>query len=343
MFKNKTILVTGGTGSFGKAFVKTLLERKLKFKKIIIFSRDELKQHEMKTINLFNDKLNLKLRYFIGDVRDKDRLIQAFKDVDFVVHAAALKQVTTGEYNPFETLKTNVMGSQNVIDASMNSKRVSKVIALSTDKAVSPVNLYGASKLCADKLFISSNLIKGNKKISFSVVRYGNVMGSRGSVLPEFIKQNDNQNFFTITDPQMTRFNISLQESVDMVLWSLSNTFGGEIVIPKIKSFYVTDLANAINSKKLKKIIGIRDGEKIHEELISEADSVNTYEIKKYYILLSSFKGLLNYYKKKYNAKKVKQNFRYISNLKNNFIDVKDLKKLIEKHKTYNKKIMSKK
>jgi UDP-N-acetylglucosamine 4,6-dehydratase/5-epimerase len=340
MFKNKTILITGGTGSFGKSFVKNLLKKKFQFKKIIIFSRDELKQHEMKTVKLFNDNLNLKLRYFIGDVRDKNRLTQAFEDVDYIVHAAALKQVTTGEYNPFETLKTNVIGSQNVIDASMASKRISKVIALSTDKAVSPVNLYGASKLCADKLFISSNLVKGKKKISFSVVRYGNVMGSRGSVLPEFLKQNNNQNFFTITDSQMTRFNITLQESVDMVLWSLSNTYGGEIVIPKIKSFKITDLANAINSKKPKKIIGIREGEKIHEELISEGDSLNTYEINKYYLLLGPIKGLLDYYKKKFKAKKVKKNFRYTSNFKDNFISIINLKKLIKKHTAYEAKIM---
>ena len=195
MLKGKTILITGGTGSFGRSFLYNLIKKKYPFRKIIIFSRDELKQHEMKTIKLFNDGLDKRLRYFIGDVRDKDRLIEAFQDVDYIIHAAALKQVPTGEYNPFETLKTNVIGAQNIIDAAIYSPRVSKVIALSTDKAVSPINLYGASKLCADKLFVSANNIVGKKDIRFSVVRYGNVMGSRGSVLPEFFKQQKNRIF----------------------------------------------------------------------------------------------------------------------------------------------------
>jgi UDP-N-acetylglucosamine 4,6-dehydratase/5-epimerase len=332
MFKNKSILITGGTGSFGKFFLSYLIKKKLNFKKIIIFSRDELKQHEMRLIKNFDDKLNKNLRYFIGDVRDKDRLIQAFQGVDYIVHAAALKQVPTGEYNPFETLKTNVIGSQNIIDASMISKSVKKVISLSTDKAVSPINLYGASKLCSDKLLITSNFVKGDRPISFSVVRYGNVMGSRGSVLPIFLEQQKKQNFFTITDKQMTRFNISLIEACEMVLWSIKNCIGGEIVVPKTKAFRVVDLATAINKNMKHKIIGIRHGEKIHEELISEADSLNTYDIKKYYLLLPNDKKIILHYKKKYRAKKVAKNFKYTSNTINQFLNVKNLNELIKKN-----------
>ena len=335
MFKNKSILITGGTGSFGKFFLSYLIKKKINFKKIIIFSRDELKQHEMRTIKNFDDKINKKLRYFIGDVRDKDRLIQAFQDVDYVIHAAALKQVPTGEYNPFETLKTNVIGSQNIIDACMSSKKVKKVIALSTDKAVSPVNLYGASKLCADKLFITSNFVKGDRDISFSVVRYGNVMGSRGSVLPIFLEQQKNQNFFTITDKEMTRFNISLLEASEMIIWSLENCIGGEIVVPKTRAFKVVDLARSISKKIKHKMIGIRHGEKIHEELISKADSLNTYDIKKYYLLLPNTKETIHYYQKKFQAKKVNKNFEYTSNTINNFLNINELKELIEKNQKF--------
>ena len=254
-------------------------------KKIIIFSRDELKQHEMRISKEFNENKYKNLRYFIGDVRDRERLQQALKEVDYVVHAAALKQVPTGEYNPFEVIKTNVMGAENLITASIICK-VKKVIALSTDKAVSPVNLYGASKLCSDKLFISSNNIVGNQKISFSVVRYGNVTGSRGSVIPEFEKQKNKE--FSITDKSMTRFNISLNASVDMVIWSLKNTIGGEVIVPKLKSFKIIDLAKAIDKKAKIKFIGIRQGEKIHEELISAPDNLYTYDIKNYYVILQN-------------------------------------------------------
>ena len=334
MFKNKSILITGGTGSFGKSLLNHFIENKkvFNFKKIIIFSRDELKQHEMRSIKNFDDKINTNLRYYIGDIRDKDRLKQAFQDVDFIIHAAALKQVPTGEYNPFETLKTNVIGSQNIIDASMSSKKVSKVIALSTDKAVSPINLYGASKLCSDKLFITSNYVKGDRDISLSVVRYGNVMGSRGSVLPVFLEQNKKQSFFTITDNEMTRFNISLKEAVEMVIWSLKNCVGGEIVIPKTKAFRVIDLAKAINDKKKHKIIGVRYGEKIHEELVSEADSLSTYDIKKYYLLLPNIKKTMQYYQKKHNANLVGKNFKYNSNTVGKFIKINELKNLINNY-----------
>ena len=330
-YKNKSILVTGGTGSFGKHFIKYLLKKKYPFKKIIIFSRDELKQHEMSQSSDFNEKNFKQLRYFIGDVRDKDRLNWATKEVDYIIHSAALKQVPTGEYNPFEVIKTNIFGSQNVVESAINNN-VEKVISLSTDKAVSPINLYGASKLCSDKLFISSNNIKGKKKISFSVVRYGNVMGSRGSVLPEFLKQN-RRGYFKITDKQMTRFNISLSEAVDMVIWALDNTIGGEIIVPKIPSFKIIDLAKSINNKLKFKLIGVRKGEKIHEDLISKADSLNTYDIKKYYLILNQEKNLINYYKKKYKARLVKKNFSYSSGNNKDFLNHLKLKKIISNFK----------
>lgn len=330
-YKNKCILITGGTGSFGRTFIKYLLKKKYPFKKIIIFSRDELKQHEMSQSSDFNEKNFKQLRYFIGDIRDKDRLNWATKEVDYIIHSAALKQVPTGEYNPFEVIKTNIVGSQNVVESAINNN-VEKVISLSTDKAVSPINLYGASKLCADKLFISSNNIKGKKKISFSVVRYGNVMGSRGSVLPEFLKQSQ-RGFFKITDKQMTRFNISLSEAVDMVIWTLDNAIGGEIIVPKIPSFRIIDLAKTINNKLKFKLIGVRKGEKIHEDLISKADSLNTYDIKKYYLILNNERNLINYYKKKYKARLVKKDFSYSSDKNKDFLNHFKLKKIISNSK----------
>ena len=329
--KNKSILITGGTGSFGKNFVKMLLHKKYKFEKIIVFSRDELKQHEMKESEEFNEKKYGQLRFFIGDVRDKERLTHAFRDVNYVIHAAALKQVPTGEYNPFEVIHTNVIGSQNIVDVALNSHQVQKVISLSTDKAVSPINLYGASKLCSDKLFLSSNNIKGKKDISFSVVRYGNVMGSRGSVLPVFLKQK-NENFLKITHKDMTRFNILMKDAVKMVEWTLHNGIGGEIVIPKIPSLRVVDLANAIAPKFPKKIIGIRQGEKIHEELISKSESENTYDINKYYVVLNQKEKLIKYYQKKFKAKKVKNGFSYDSKNNGKFLTVKELQNLIKSH-----------
>ena len=293
--KNKSILITGGTGSFGKAFVKNLLKNKIKLKKIIIFSRDELKQFEM--ANELNVEKNKNLRFFIGDVRDKERLRRALEGVDYVVHAAALKQVSASEYNPIETIKTNVLGAQNIIESSIDSG-VKKVISLSTDKAVSPVNLYGATKLCAEKLFVSANNMVGEKNTSFSCVRYGNVIGSRGSVIPIFVKQIK-QKYFTITDTRMTRFVLTLDEGVELVLWTLLNAIGSEIVIPKIPSVTITDIASAIEpSLKIKKI-GIRIGEKLHEDLITEAESSNTIGIQNKFILLPYIeKKYLNHYKK---------------------------------------------
>ena len=331
MFKNKTILITGATGSFGKAFLKKILGKKFNFKKIIIFSRDELKQHEMKIGKYFNEKTYKNLRYFIGDVRDSERLQQALKEVDFVIHAAALKQVPTGEYNPFEVIKTNVLGTQNLITSSIICN-VKKVIALSTDKAVSPVNLYGASKLCSDKLFISSNNIVGRQNISFTVVRYGNVTGSRGSVIPEFIKQQK-KGVFKITHKDMTRFNISLEDSVDMVIWSLKNTIGGEVVVPKLPSFKIIDLAKAIDNKCKIKFTGIRQGEKIHEELISRPDYIQTFDIGKYYVILQNKKKLISYYKNSFGAKKTPKNFSYSSDQEKLFLSVKKIRKIFDQYK----------
>ncbi len=327
-YKNKSILITGATGSFGNAFINFLLKKKKDIKKIVIFSRDELKQHDQKIrLKKFEDKL----RFFIGDVRDKQRLQEAFRGIDYVIHAAALKQVESSEYNPIETIKTNVIGAQNIIESAIYNK-VKKVVVLSTDKAVAPVNLYGASKLCSDKLFISANTIKGNLDIRFSVVRYGNVMGSRGSVVPVFLEQKSKGKIL-ITDKKMTRFNIMMEDSISMVDFVITNSFGGEIVIPKIPSFKVIDLAKAIAPKAKVQIIGIRPGEKIHEDLITTNESLNAYDIGKYYVMLSHDTKLISFYKKQMNAKKVKNLFNYNSGTNNHFLNISDLKKLLIKLK----------
>lgn len=320
-FKNKTILVTGGTGSFGKSFISYLIKNRTSVKKIIVFSRDELKQFEMKK---FFDQINFSnIRYFLGDIRDKDRLKLAFKDVDIVVHAAALKQVPAAEYNPFEFIKTNVIGSQNIVEACLDSN-VKNVIALSTDKASSPVNLYGATKLCADKLFIGANNIKGKQDIKFSVVRYGNVMGSRGSVLHNFLEQKKNGTL-SITDTQMTRFNINMNEAIKFVIDALEKSKGGEIFIPKIPSFYITDLAKAVCQKCKIKITGIREGEKIHEEMISNNESHKTVDLGSHYAILNS--SIFKYYKKN---KFLKSNFAYRSDTNKDFLTVEQLRKIVE-------------
>jgi len=319
-FKNKTILITGGTGSFGQALVNFLLKNKFPLKKIIVFSRDELKQFEMS--KTFNENKYSNIRYFIGDVRDKSRLSLALKDVDYVIHAAALKHVPIAEYNPFEFIKTNIVGTQNLIEASLNSP-VQKVIALSTDKACSPFNLYGATKLCLEKLVLSSNNIKGRKKISFGVVRYGNVLGSRGSVLLNFIEQKKT-NKFNITDLNMTRFLMMLEDSVEFVLNALEKSIGGEIFVPKLPSFYIKDLASAISNKATFNVTGIRPGEKIHEDMISEFEGRNTIEFPSYYIILN----------KTFTSKKNKfldSNFSYNSGSNKNFLSVKDLKLILKK------------
>ena len=275
IFNGKEILVTGGTGSFGNAFCDYIIKSKTRVKRLVIFSRDEFKQSEME--KKYPAKNFPFIRFFLGDVRDSSRLHRAIENIDLVIHAAALKHVNLGEYNPMEFIKTNVMGAQNVIEACLDQK-VQNVIALSTDKASSPINLYGASKLCSDKIFISANNIKGKRKIKFSIVRYGNVLGSRGSVLPVFLNSNKKNEPFKITDPNMTRFNITLEQGVDLVNWSFANNLGGEIFVPKLRSFNILDLSRAINPKAKFNFIGIRPGEKLHEELISESDSYNTLE-----------------------------------------------------------------
>lgn len=338
MFNNQTILITGGTGSFGKRLTEILLKN-YNLKKLIIYSRDELKQSEMQKNIQSKNKANV--RFFIGDVRDLNRLKQAMGGVDIVVHAAALKHVPIAEYNPFEAVKTNIIGAQNVIDASMANK-VKKVIALSTDKAAAPINLYGATKLASDKLFIAANNFRGKKNIKFSVVRYGNVMGSRGSVIPYFLECKK-KNFLPITDKNMTRFSITLDEGVKFVINSLNKMYGGEIFIPKIPSFKITDLANAISSKIKLKIVGLRPGEKLHEEMITESDSINTIEFKHYYIIVSDseFNNVnKNFFLRKNMGKLCKNNFSYNSKNNKKFLTVKELKQLIIKNVLNHKNLL---
>lgn len=335
MFNNKNIIITGGTGSFGKKFLELLLSSKDKPNKIIIFSRDELKQYEMSKEKLFYQNKKI-IRYFIGDIRDISRLTFAFNDVDIVVHAAALKHVDIAEYNPFEAIKTNIIGSQNVIDAAIN-KKVSKVISLSTDKASSPSNLYGATKLCADKLFIAANNYIGDRDLSFSVVRYGNVFGSRGSVIPYFLNISKDESF-TVTDKRMTRFSIGLEEGAKFVLNALSKMKGGEIFVPKIPSYRIMDIVKSIDAKRKVKFIGIRSGEKLHEQMISLDDSINTIEFNDYYIILPqveymnlSLKKFIDQSIKKKKAMYCSENFVYESKTNKDFMSVSDIKKYIKR------------
>lgn len=325
MLNNKSVLITGGTGSFGKKFVEIVLKKYPKIKKMVIFSRDELKQYEMQ--QLYPSKKYPNLRFFIGDIRDKDRLKSALNGVDYVIHAAALKQVPAAEYNPFEFINTNVIGANNLVQACM-SQNVKKVIALSTDKAAAPVNLYGATKLCSDKLFISANNIKGKKNISFSVVRYGNVMMSRGSVIPQFLKNKDN---IKITDKRMTRFNIGLEQGVDFVLFCLSQSVGGEIFVPKLQSYNILDLAKAISPNSKYKIIGIREGEKLHEEMITKSDSINTLENKKFYVILPNNVDAKKF-ERKFRAKRVSNMFSYNSLENKQRLNIFQIRKLIKKN-----------
>jgi UDP-N-acetylglucosamine 4,6-dehydratase len=325
MFKNKTILITGGTGSFGKACAKFLLKN-YNLKKLIIFSRDELKQSEMSNSKDFLKYKNL--RFFIGDIRDFDRLKMAFRNVDYIIHAAALKQVPTAEYNPIECIKTNIIGAENIINASIENN-VKKVICLSTDKAVNPINLYGASKLAADKLFQAAKNLVGKSEPSFSIVRYGNVSGSRGSVIPFFLKlKEDNINEFPITDLRMTRFWITLDEAVKFVLNAFKISNPGEILVPKIPSIKIVDLVKAINSKGKIKVVGIRPGEKLHELLISDSENNVTREEKNYYIVQPSFMNM----KKISGSKKVSDGFAYSSLTNKKFLSIKEIKKLIKKN-----------
>lgn len=325
----ENILVTGGTGSFGKAFVETIVKSKKNVNKIIIFSRDEMKQWEMR--ERFPKNKYPQLRFFLGDIRDQARLKRALEGIDTVVHAAALKQVPAAEFNPIEFVNTNVMGSENVVQACLDTN-VRRVVALSTDKAAAPINLYGATKLCADKLFIAANNVKGRRDLKFSVVRYGNVMGSRGSVIPFFRKKAES-GILPITNSEMTRFNISLSESIEMVLWALENAFGGELLVPKIPSYKILDMAEAIGPSCEKHIIGIRPGEKIHEEMITASDSFSTINLGKYYAILPSDLSLLRKYEdEKIPLKRVEPGFAYNSGANSEFLSVDKLRKLICEH-----------
>ena len=327
MLAERSILVTGGTGSFGKAFVKTVLERYPNIKRLVIYSRDELKQFEMD--QEYSTRQYPALRYFIGDVRDQARLRRALEGIDVVIHAAALKQVPAAEYNPFECIKTNIMGAQNIVEACLDNG-VNNVVALSTDKAAAPINLYGATKLCSDKLFTAANNIRGGRDIRFSVVRYGNVLGSRGSVVPFFLKKRQ-EGILPITDDRMTRFNITLQEGVDMVIWSLENNLGGEIFVPKIPSYHITDLAKAICPDCDHRIMGIRPGEKIHEEMITAGDSFNTVDIGKFYAIISSAgKMTVAEYVSKFGGTPVEVGFSYNSGDNNHFLSILELRALVE-------------
>jgi UDP-N-acetylglucosamine 4,6-dehydratase len=326
MLTDKSILITGGTGSFGKAFVRTVLQRYPGIRRLVIFSRDELKQFEMQ--QLYSTAQYPGLRYFIGDVRDEARLRRALEGIDVVVHAAALKQVPAAEYNPFECIKTNVLGAQNVIEGCL-ANGIQRVVALSTDKAAAPVNLYGATKLCSDKLFIAANNIRGDRDIRFSVVRYGNVMGSRGSVIPFFVERRKSGSL-PITDARMTRFSISLQEGVDMVLWALEHAWGGEVLVPKIPSYRITDVATAIAPECRHEIVGIRPGEKIHEEMITGSDSFNTVDMDRYYAILPvAGQYAVEEYCAVQGAKPVAPGFAYNSGSNPDFLSVDDLRRLI--------------
>jgi UDP-N-acetylglucosamine 4,6-dehydratase/5-epimerase len=327
MLTDKSILITGGTGSFGRAFVRTTLDRYPGVRRIVVYSRDELKQYEM---NQTFDHPSM--RYFLGDVRDAARLRRAMEGIDIVVHAAALKQVPAAEYNPFEFIKTNVLGAQNLIESCLDASGVKVVIALSTDKAAAPVNLYGATKLCSDKLFIAANNVRGARDLRFSVVRYGNVMGSRGSVIPFFMRCKDS-GVFPITDSAMTRFNISLTEGVEMVLWSIDRALGGEILVPKIPSYRVVDVASAIDPNCEQRVVGIRPGEKIHEEMITESDSQTTVDIGGYYAILPSNGQIsLADYCARMGGKQVAPGFRYDSGTNPEFLTVEQLRTLIRQH-----------
>ena len=328
-YKKKSILITGGTGSLGKALTKHILTNFPDIGRLIIFSRDEQKQFQM--AQEYPQATFPQIRYFLGDVRDEQRLIRALQDVDIVIHAAAMKHVHLAEYNPDECIKTNVGGAQNVINAALQSS-VSNVVALSTDKACAPINLYGATKLTSDKLFVAANNIKGKSPIKFSVVRYGNVMGSNGSVIPFFLKKRET-GIIPITHPNMTRFNISLQGGVDMVMHAIENSWGGEIFIPKIPSYRIMDIAKAVAPSCKYEIIGIRPGEKIHEEMITSSDSYNTYDLGKYYTILPSVPNFnLEEFILSFSASKVTDGFSYDSGTNTEWETIDSLRSLISEH-----------
>ncbi|OPX19120.1 MAG: UDP-N-acetylglucosamine 4,6-dehydratase (inverting) [Desulfobacca sp. 4484_104] len=329
MLKEHSIMVTGGTGSFGRKFIETVLTLYPEINRLVVFSRDELKQFEMAQV--FPPEIYPQIRYFIGDVRDKERLARALQDIDIVIHAAALKQVPAAEYNPFECIKTNILGAQNVIETCLNGG-VRKVVALSTDKAAGPVNLYGATKLCSDKLFVAANNIKGKRNIKFSVVRYGNVMGSRGSVIPLFLQQRHG-GFLSITDKRMTRFNITLEHGVRVVLQTLEKMWGGEIYVPKIPSYLITDLAEAVAPDCQLRSIGMRPGEKLHEEMITVSDAINTVELQDEYVILPSMRLWdVDEFIEVNKAVRCQENFEYNSNDNPERLTVDELRVLIREH-----------
>jgi len=326
MEKN-SMLVTGGTGSFGKKFVGNLLKKYPNIKRLVIYSRDELKQFEMSQVYSKNQYPGI--RYFLGDVRDSERFRRACDGIDIIVHAAALKQVPAAEYNPDEFIKTNIMGAQNVIHGALETD-VKIVVALSTDKAAAPINLYGATKLVSDKLFVAANNIKGYRDLRFSVVRYGNVMGSRGSVIPFFMNQR-HKGVLPITHRDMTRFKISLEESVEMVMFTIQNAMGGEIIVPKIPSYKIDTVAEAIAPGCKTEDVGVRPGEKLHEEMITLSDAIHTIEFEKYFAILPSDADMARYCKH-YNAKKVEEGFRYSSDKNDRWINVEEMRELIIKN-----------
>jgi UDP-N-acetylglucosamine 4,6-dehydratase len=329
MLSGKSILVTGGTGSFGKKLVATVLTRFPSVRRVVVFSRDELKQFEMS--QRYPSKKYPQVRFFIGDVREKDRIVRAMEGIDIVVHAAALKQVPACEYNPFEAIKTNIMGAQNVIEAAIE-RGVQKVVALSTDKAAAPINLYGATKLCSDKLFVSANNFKGKREIKFSVVRYGNVMGSRGSVIPFFLKKR-HEGVLPITDPRMSRFNITLEQGVELVLYALTHMWGGELFVPKIPSYRITDLAEAIAPDCKLEVVGIRPGEKLHEEMITETDALNTIAFENHYVILPSMPLWdVDHFMEAFHGTRCPDGFKYNSGTNRHWLTVTELRDLIREH-----------
>ena len=329
MLNGASILITGGTGSFGKAFVKTVLDRFPGVRRLVIYSRDELKQYEM--AQLYPKERYPQVRFFIGDVRDEKRLWRAMEGIDIVVHAAALKHVPVCEYNPFEAVKTNVLGAQNVIDACMD-RGVKRVVALSTDKAAAPINLYGATKLTSDKMFTAANNFRGFHDIRFSVVRYGNVMGSRGSVIPFFLQQAAT-GVLPITDERMTRFNITLDEGVALVMYALEHMWGGELYVPKIPSYRITDVADAVCPSCRREIVGIRPGEKLHEEMITETDSLSTIELAdKYVILPAAPTWDVDEFIAAFGGKMCDPGFRYSSGENDQWLSVGQLRQLIREH-----------
>ncbi|MEX0681612.1 MAG: UDP-N-acetylglucosamine 4,6-dehydratase (inverting) [Balneolales bacterium] len=326
---NKSILITGGTGSFGRAFVARVLDKWPDIDRLVIYSRDEQKQFEMD--QEYPHKMYPMIRFFIGDVRDYNRLKRALNGIDYVIHAAAMKHVHIAEYNPDECVKTNIGGAENIVRACL-SNGVKRVVALSTDKAAAPINLYGATKLVSDKLFIAANNIRGSNPIKFSVVRYGNVMGSNGSVIPFFLKKRE-EGVLPITDPDMTRFNITLDAGVDMVLHALETGWGGELFVPKIPSYRIMDVAEAIGPDCEKKVVGLRPGEKIHEEMITSSDSFYTYDLGKYYAILPSrHRWKLEEFIEHFNAEKVPLGFRYNSGENDEWVNVEKIRELIRIH-----------